>query len=245
MHTIKIKGNDQHFENLTMLQRGLYATFLSGQNELDNHPSYYKEYGAGTVTQVIASMLADNVIKPALTKRGHPTRYVINSGAKEDPLMQACLDVYNDVRDPAWVPHRRVTKALERALRSFIKQVGDDAPNIMRRGLEAQKRNWAGGKRVDLMNLLSNDKIIRFGDRPEQTAETTPGNVYRLSISKPHNQLPASNSYAIRVDSRNNGHVEGFVFPEGNPGEGLVLSVPTKALSTKLYSWSEYQQLYT
>jgi hypothetical protein len=68
------------------------------------------------------------------------------------------------------------------------------------------------------------------------------GMVYRLNTSKPDPRLPTSTSYAIRVDTRNNGTLHGFVFPEGQPNHGILTTIPAKAITTQLQDWGTYQK---
>jgi hypothetical protein len=232
-----------HFQALNMEERGLYATFAWDEKALSEYWSYFPSHNPVKVMKVISALENDGAIraKPGTA----PVRYERITQPKEPKverqadLMRACLDAYQEVKDPAWVTHHSVTRTLERALKSFITQVGEDAPNVMRRGLENQRRAWAAGKKLDLVNLLTNDKVIRFAEQSQHTNQE--GMVYRLSVGKPDPRLPDSRSYAMRVDARDQNRVTGFVFPEGRPSEGVTLELPVIALSTSLRPWAEYQ----
>jgi hypothetical protein len=236
----------QPFENLTMLERGLYATFLSEATSINAYATLYKQYGVPAVTNAINALLVDGHFRAE--KGSRPVRYERSprkkkSAALSDELLNDCLRVYQEVRDPHWVNHNTVTRALKKALTAFVQQVGqDNALDILKRGLNAQKNGWANGKKVDFINLLTNDKVIRFGEPTNDTTSTMQGMVYRLNTSKPDPRLPTSSSYAIRVDARNNGTLHGFVFPEGQPNHGILTTIPAKAITTQLQDWGTYQK---
>jgi hypothetical protein len=236
----------QPFENLNMLERGLYATFLTETASINEYATLYREYGVATVMNAINALLADGHFRAETGSR--PVKYARSqpkpkkSKSLSPEFLGDCLRVYKEVRDPNWVNHNTVTRALQKALTGFVNQVGqDNALDILKRGLIAQKNGWAKDRKVDFMNLLTNDKVIRFGE-PTNTTDTPEGMVYRLSISKPDPRLPTSTSYAIRVDARNNGTLHGFVFPEGQPNAGVITTIPAKAITTQLQDWSTYQQ---
>lgn len=230
-----------------MVQRGLYATFLHCVGEIDKHHAYYKRFGAHDVTAALKALVDDGHFRAESTR---PVKYVktepVNNQAIPQPsemtrLVKECFEAYHQVRDPAWTKHKLITRTIESTLKAFIKQVGSDAPAMLRRGLEIQKREWAAGKSLSLVNLLTKDKVIHAAERAEDNTDSD-GGVYRLNIPKPHIDLPDSNSYAMRVDARDNGTVQGFVFPEGQPSAGIFLSLPALAVTTKLRPWDEYQR---
>ena len=229
-----------------MVQRGLYATFLHCVGEIDKHHEYYRRFGAHDVTAALKALVGDGHFRAENTR---PVRYTKNhqrtikepQDSEMTRLVKQCFEAYHQVRDPAWTKHKLITRTIESTLKAFIKQVGSDAPAILRRGLEIQKREWAAGKSLSLVNLLTKDKVIHAAERAEDDIDSD-GGVYRLSIPKPHVDLPDSNSYAMRVDARDNGTVQGFVFPEGQPSAGVFLSLPALAVTTKLRSWDEYQR---
>lgn len=241
VHSITEVDDSQQFFQLNMLERGLYATFLASDTQAARYGSYFREYGVTPVLNAWNALVKDDHFRAETGS--NPTKYVRSTGAPEK--LQACLDIYREVRDPTWVNHQQLTRTLERHLKAFLKVAGRDALEIFRRGLEAQKNGWARGKKVDLVNLLTNDKVIRFAEMTAPAASTSAGMVYRLSLSQPDSRLPRSHSYAIRVDARRNGTVEGYVFPEGNPRAGVTTKVPAKAVATLLRDWTTYQQQHS
>ncbi len=238
VHTITEVDRSQQFFNLNMLERGLYATFLASDKETARYGTYFKEYGVMPVLNALNALVKDKHFRAETTV--NPTKYTRSKGTLTE-TMEACLAIYQEVRDPAWANHKTVTRTLEKSLKAFIKQTGKDALDVFRRGLTAQKNGWARGKKLDLVNLMTNDKIIRLAEAIAPTP-TTSGMVYRLSLSQPDPRLPKCSSYAIRVDAKRNGTVEGYVFPEGNPNEGVTTKVPAKAVATPLRDWTTYQQ---
>jgi hypothetical protein len=239
VHTISNFPNGQRILNLNMLERGLYITILLTP-DID-FAQLYSEYGVTSSLNAINALIEDGYFRAETGSK--PVRYTRVTD-QPDKMLEECLRVYQEVRDPAWVSHHRMTRTLEKALKSFIKQAGRDAPDLLRIGLEGQKNDWARGKKLDLVNLLSNDKVLRYADRRQTTVATTEGMVYRLSVSKPDPRLPPASSYAMRVDARQNGSVEGYVFPEGHPQRGVSTTLPARALSTPLRDWSAYQEQY-
>lgn len=242
-------GKSQPFENLNMLERGLYATFLTEAACINTYAAFYKQHGVQSVTNAINALVADGHFRAETASR--PVRYERAPQKKSkstgitDELLEACMLVYKEVRAPHWVNHNSVTRALKKALAGFVQQVGeDDALGTLRRGLTAQRDGWAKDLKVDFLNLLTNDKVIRFGEQTTPTNDTTTGMVYRLNTGKPDPRLPTSSSYAIRVDARNNGTLHGFVFPEGQPDAGIITTIPAKSITTALQDWGAYQQQF-
>ena len=226
-----------------MIERGLYATFLAQPDLINQTADLMRQHTTVAVMNAIAALTNDGLFRAE--KNTRPVKYRPTPRKRVHPheqLMLDCLHAYNELRDAAWTKHRIVTRTLKKSLTAFITQVGpDNALDTFKRGIKAQADGWAKGKNVDLVNLLTNDKVIRFAEQATAANEYEPGMVYRLAIGKPHPQLRAATSYALRLDSRQNGTVTGLVFPEGDPSDGVLVSLPTGALATPIRDWSAYQ----
>ena len=242
MNTTKCVPNGQTFHQLDMLERGLYATFVTIPNAINEYSQLMREYSPHAVMNAINAVVSDGFFRAETNSR--PTRYAPVTPSN-DTIIQACFDAYHELRDPSWTKHKILTRTMKKSLKAFIAQVGEkNAVPVFRRGIKAQADGWAKGKNVDLVNLLTNDKVIRFAEQVDDDPYT-PGMVYRLAVSKPDPRLREASSYAVRLDQRSNGTVEGYVFPEGEPSEGVTITVPTSALVTPLKSWGAYTRQFS